>query len=138
MAVGFKVNFYWYQIGNGEFLHSFFSTVAYNLENQKWGNRFPVIMNNLYQGEVNKDQIREAINELSIIKLELQKFSVDKVVWDIDNLSKQPPWENNISRDITNLSNYFITSEGLDLISVLFNALNKAKELNCDIQIISM
>ena len=29
MAVGFKVKFYWYQIGHGDFLHSFFSMVAY-------------------------------------------------------------------------------------------------------------
>ncbi len=33
MAVGFKVKYYWYQIGSGDFLHSFFSTVAYRLEN---------------------------------------------------------------------------------------------------------
>ena len=33
--VGFKVKFYWYQIGSGDFLHAFFSTVAYNLENMK-------------------------------------------------------------------------------------------------------
>ena len=39
--VGFKVKFYWYQIGSGDFLHAFFSTVAYNLENMKWGSRFP-------------------------------------------------------------------------------------------------
>ena len=25
MAVGFKVKFYWYQIGDSDFLHSFFS-----------------------------------------------------------------------------------------------------------------
>ncbi len=24
MAVGFKVKYYWYQVGNGDFLHSFF------------------------------------------------------------------------------------------------------------------
>ena len=29
MAVGF----FWYQIGSGDFLHCFFSTVAVNLEN---------------------------------------------------------------------------------------------------------
>ena len=40
--VGFKVKFYWYQIGSGDFLHAFFSTVAYNLENMKWGSRGPV------------------------------------------------------------------------------------------------
>lgn len=29
MAVGFKVKFYWDHIGQGDFLHSFFSTVCY-------------------------------------------------------------------------------------------------------------
>ncbi|MEE0930494.1 MAG: Imm70 family immunity protein, partial [Acutalibacteraceae bacterium] len=57
--------------------------MAYNLEKQKWGTRFPVIMNTLYQGMVNQDEIDEAINELSIIKLELEKFPPDKVIWDI-------------------------------------------------------
>lgn len=41
--VGFKVKYNWYQIGAGDFLFSFFSTVAYNLENQKWGSKFSVI-----------------------------------------------------------------------------------------------
>ena len=27
MAVGFKVKFYWYQIGHGDFLYSFFSEI---------------------------------------------------------------------------------------------------------------
>ena len=40
MAVGFKVGFFWYQIGSGDFLHCFFSTVAVNLENGNWGSRF--------------------------------------------------------------------------------------------------
>lgn len=55
--VGFKVKFYWYQIGSGDFLHAFFSTVAYNLENMKWGSRFPVIMKELYQGHLPKEHI---------------------------------------------------------------------------------
>lgn len=104
MSVGFKVKFYWYQIGNGDFLHSFFSTVAYNLENKDWGSRLPIIMNKLYQGKVNRKDIAKAIEELNIIKGELQALSPNKVVWDIDNLSKQPPWGSNISKDITNLS----------------------------------
>ena len=32
MAVGFTVAFFYYQIGHGDFLHSFFSTVSYNLD----------------------------------------------------------------------------------------------------------
>lgn len=136
--VGFAVKFYWYQIGSGDFLHSFFSTVAYHLENKKWGSRFPVIMNKLYQGRINCSDADNAINELNIIKKELQDFSPDKVIWDIDDLSKQPPWGNNISDDITDLSNYFVTSDGEDLIEVFFKALRKSKEENCDLEIKSV
>ena len=132
MAVGFKVAFFCYQIGNGDFLHSFFSTVSYNLENGKWGSRFPTLMNELYQGTLDKDNVETAIVELKKIQLELQAFSPDKVVWDIDDLSKQPPWGKNISNDITNLSNYFVTSDGEDFITIFFNALEKAKKLQMD------
>ena len=138
MAVGFNVKFYWYQIGNGNFLHSFFSTVAYNLENKDWGRRFPIVMNELYQGKVKRKDVAKAIEELNVIKRELQAFSPDKVVWDIDDLSKQPPWGSNISKDITDLSNYFVTSDGNDFLTVFFNALEKAKELSADIEIKSM
>lgn len=136
--VGFKVKFYWYQIGSADFLHSFFSTVAYRLENKEWGSRFPVIMKKLYQGTISWIDIDEAVKELKTIKKELQTFSPDKLIWDIDDLSKQPPWGNNISKDITDLSNYFVTSDGEDLIDVFFKALKKSKEVNCDLEIKSI
>ena len=138
MAVGFKVKFYWYQIGHSDFLHSFFSTVAYNLENGKWGSHFPMIMNKLYQGKLEKEDIDIAVEELNIIKNELQKISPEKIVWDIEDLSKQPPWQNNISKDITDLSNYFVTSDGNDFITVFFHALEKAKSLNTELEIKSI
>ena len=138
MAVGFKVKFYWYQIGHGDFLHSFFSTVAYNLENECWGSRFPAIMNELYQGKLEREKTDKALEELRIIKKELQTFSPKNVVWDIEDLSKQPPWGNDISKDITNLSNYFVTSDGNDFLTVFFQALEKAKEVNAEIEIKSM
>ena len=135
MAVGFKVMFFWYQIGTGDFLHSFFSTVAYNLENGRWGSRFPVIMNELYQGKLARENTDKALEELRIIRKELQKFSPEKVVWDIEDLSKQPPWGKNISKDITNLSNYFVTSSGDDFLTVFSRALEQAKEVNAAIEI---
>lgn len=138
MAVGFKIKYHWYQIGTGDFLHSFFSTVAYNLENKKWGSRFPAIMNELYQGTLSKDNVDKAITELKTIQRELAAFSHQKVVWDIEDLTKQPPWGNNISSDITDLSNYFVTSDGEDFISKFFAALECAKELSEDIVIYSL
>ena len=127
MAVGFKVKYYWYQIGRGDFLHSFFSTVAYNLENENWGSRFPIIMNELYQGKMSWMNVDKAIAELNVIKEELKAFSPDKVIWDIEDLSKQPPWGNNISKDITSLSNYFVTSDGEDFLATFLRVLEMAK-----------
>ncbi len=95
-------------------------------------------MNELYQGTLDKDNVETAIVELKKIQLELQAFSPDKVVWDIDDLSKQPPWGKNISNDITNLSNYFVTSDGEDFITIFFNALEKAKKLQMDLTIDSV
>ena len=138
MAVGFKVKYYWYQIGRGDFLHSFFSTVAYNLENENWGSRFPIIMNELYQGKMSWMNVDKAIAELNVIKEELKAFSPDKVIWDIEDLSKQPPWGNNISKDITSLSNYFVTSDGEDFLATFLRALEMVKEVSCDMEITSL
>lgn len=129
MAVGFKVKYYWYQIGHGNYLHSFFSTISYHLEQNGWGTEYPFLLNELYNGKLENKNIDSAINELEAIKKKLQDFSPSQVIWDIDNLSKSPPWGDNISKDITNLSNYFITSEGEDLIDMLMKALEKGQKL---------
>lgn len=136
--VGFKVKYYWFQIGSEDFLFSFFSTVAYNLENQKWGTKFPVIMNELYLGELNSSRIPKAIDELKQMKQGLAKYSPNKVIWNIKDLSAQPPWGTNISDDITDLSNYFVTSDGEDFITIFNHALLKAEELNCELKITSI
>lgn len=136
--VGFKVKYYWFQIGSEDFLFSFFSTVAYNLENEKWGTKFPVIMNELYLGELNSSRIPEAINELEQMKQGLAKYSPNKVIWNIKNPSAQPPWGTNISDEITDLSNYFVTSDGEDFITIFNHALLKAEELNCALKITSI
>ena len=125
---GFTVGFYWFQIGTGDFLHSFFSTVALRLENGLWGSKYPVIMNELYQGELPANKTDLAIDELIQIKEGLRGLSSEQVVWDIEALSKQPPWGNKISPDITDLSSYFVTSDGEDFIGVLERALKTAAE----------
>ena len=70
---------------------------------------------------------------MDVISKELKKYSPEKVVWDIEDLSKQPPWGNDISKDITDLSNYFVTSDGEDFLNIFKHALEKAKEIDSDI-----
>ena len=126
---GFTVGFYWFQIGTGDFLYSFFSTVALRLENGLWGSNYPVIMNELYQGELPANKTDLAIDELIQIKEGLRGLSSEQVVWDIEDLSKQPPWGNKISPDITDLSSYFVTSDGEDFIFMTVSSLFSIKIL---------
>ena len=66
--VSFRVDCIMYEIGTASFLHSFFSTVAYRLENNRWGSKFPVIMNELYQGKLSYKNVPVAKAELTQIK----------------------------------------------------------------------
>jgi len=79
-----------------DIIHAFFSTISYNLEGNKWGSKYPMLMNELYQGKLSWENASEAIEELKIIKEELKKFSPEYVVWDIEDISKELPWRNNI------------------------------------------
>lgn len=133
--VSFRVGCMMYEIGTASFLHSFFSTVAYRLENNRWGSKFPVIMNELYQGKLSFENVPAAKEELTQIKKALTKLSPNKVIWDIEDLSKQPPWGDNFSDEISSLGNYFITYDGRDFIEVFFMALNAAIEIKKDVMI---
>lgn len=135
MAIGLEVGYLYYSIGTGDFFHSFFSTIAHNLENDNWGSRFPFIMNELYDGVLKYDHISMAIKELESISLELRNYSCDKVIWDINDFSIEPPWGSDISGDITSLADYFVTNEGSDLITIMFDAMEMAVQIKEDITI---
>jgi hypothetical protein len=119
MAVGFKIGSIVDEIGTSDFLHAFFSTISYHLESGGWGSRFPELMNELYRGSLDASKAKKALADVTTIKEELKKHGPAEVVWDIDNLNARPPWGKNISRRITDLSNYFVTSTGRDVFSVL-------------------
>ena len=102
MAVGFKVGYYWFQVGTSDFLHSFFSTICIRLEHGKWGRVYPKLMGELYQGCLKNQDLNEGLEELRKVRKELKNFS---------------------------------PSDGRDLISVLSEAMNEAKEMQCDIEI---
>jgi hypothetical protein len=115
-------------VGAASFFKSFFSTIGAHLEPAGWGTRFPVLMDELYQGEVSGDRAAEARKELDTIHEELRAYPPSDVVWDIHDRTKLPPWGDNIADDITDLGNYFVTSDGRDLFEVLGEALDFAAE----------
>lgn len=135
MTIGLQTGSIFFEVGAPSFMHCFFSTIAYNLENSEWGSKFPYLMNDFYHKELLPENIEMAETELNIIYEALKSFPPNKVVWNIDDLSQSPPWGENIADTITDLSNYFITSDGKDLFEVLTKALNIAKQINKKITI---
>jgi 2,3-bisphosphoglycerate-dependent phosphoglycerate mutase len=128
VAVGLKVaNIVW-PVGAASFFKAFFSTVAARLEPDGWGTRFPLVMHDLYEGEISGDDAAQARKELDTIREELRKFPPSDVVWDIHDPAKQPPWGDNIADTITDLGNYFVTSDGRDMFDVLGEAVDFAAE----------
>ena len=127
MTVGFKVGNITDEIGSSDFFHAFFSTISARLE-PAWGARFPVLMTSLYQGSISQVEAAAALSELATVATELAKFKPDLVVWDIEDRSKSPPWGSNIAATITDLSNYFVTSTGSDLILTLREALEELRD----------
>lgn len=133
MAVGLMVGNRFYTIGTGDFFNSFFSTIYINLEKSNWGTKYPITMNYLYRGELPYDLVKDGRLELENIRQELQYFPPSKVVWNFENLDENPPWGNDISPHIANLSNYFVTSEGDDLFEVMILAYNTSLQIKKDV-----
>ena len=133
--VGLKVDNLWYEIGSADFFNSWFSTINYHLEKRKWGKKYPVLMNELYQGLVKYDNLKTLKNEILKVQKKLKKYKPNQVIWDIRNLDSKPPWGNNIRSEISDLSNYFVSSNGEDLFEVLIGAIDKAIEYHTDLMI---
>ena len=135
MAIHLKTSHFIYEVGTSDFFIAFFDTIEYRLTKGLFGQKYPTILNEFYSGKLSVDNLDKAENELKDIRRRLQKFSPSKVVWDKNDLAKQPPWGDNISEDITDLSNYFVTSDGRDLFEVLFRAISTAKTEKSDLLI---
>lgn len=134
MAVAFRVGPLMYVLGTGSFLNSFFSTITFTLENNKRGSKFPVLKK-LFMGEITSDESKLALKELKIVKKQFSKLSPDEVVWDNEDFSKQPPWGDDIADTITDLSNYFVTSDGRQLFDVFEKALKDSIDVQKSLRI---
>lgn len=67
---------------------TFFSTIAYYLEDKKWGSKYSYVMKKLYSGELSFKNVDNAINELKNIRDFLEKLDKEhnKIIWDARDL----------------------------------------------------
>ncbi|NHZ93953.1 hypothetical protein F2P45_33910 [Massilia sp. CCM 8733] len=137
MTVALKQGSVVTEIGPGGLFHSLLSTVAVHLEGGQWGSRFPHIMNELYQGSLSEANADEAYGEMQKIKTGLSSLGPGNVVWDIENIAKNPPWGKDVGPHVKSMANYYVTTTGRNLVDELLDNLESLKEFGGSLDIIS-
>lgn len=126
MSIGLTVGNRYWSIGTPDFFGAFFDTVAVRLEAGVRGSQFPLLARDLYSGRLDPSGARDALLEVERIRAGLAAHPPEDVVWDADERDRRPPWGDRISPDITDLSTYFVTDDGADLLDVLAEALTES------------
>ncbi|MFF3026457.1 Imm70 family immunity protein [Microbacterium sp. NPDC057944] len=124
-----------YPIGTAAFLGAFFDTITVRLESGARGTRFPHLATLYQAGSLEATHVDAAIAELDLVRRGLRQLPPSAVVWDIDDPTAAPPWGHVIAPTITDLANYFITSDGRHLLDVLTIALDAGRRLERTIAI---
>jgi 2,3-bisphosphoglycerate-dependent phosphoglycerate mutase len=120
-------------VGEDDFLHSFFSTVAYRLETAGWGNRFPALLGELYRGRLSIARLAEARRELETIRQELDALPPDARVYAYEDPSRETPWP--VPPGARTVADCFLTSTGSNLLDTLAKALDGAAEAQADLEV---
>jgi 2,3-bisphosphoglycerate-dependent phosphoglycerate mutase len=121
-----------FELGDASLLKSLSSTIFLRLEDEYWGSVYPTVMERFYSGRLPYIDADTARRELNSIREGLRRLPPDQVVWDFENPSARPPWGDKISPHITSLANYFVTSDGKDLIQVLDQAFEASSRVRQD------
>jgi hypothetical protein len=124
-----------FELGEAEFLKAFFSTIFVRAEGNVWGRDYPVLMKDFYSGRLRHKNATAALEELANLGEKLKALPPSELVWDFEDPGKKPPWGNGISPHITSLANYFMTSDGKDLLAVLAQAFAEAAKKQLDVVI---
>ena len=98
-----------FEIGSNTSVFSVFGSIAHHLEKREWGSKYPIIMNELYYDGIEVEHLEQGLKEIKEIKEKLKGYAPEQIVWDYEDLDLTIPWINNISSNVTDLSNIFLS-----------------------------
>jgi hypothetical protein len=138
MTVGIQAGSSISEVGASSFFNAFFSTLTGLLEPEGRGTRFPVIAGDFYEGHISSGQTDKARSELVLIQAELAQHPPSAVIWDFEDRTKQPPWGDDFSPNITSMANYFVSSTGRDMFELMLEVFDYADRRQFDINIVGI
>jgi 2,3-bisphosphoglycerate-dependent phosphoglycerate mutase len=120
-------------VGEDWFLHSFFSTIAYRLEPNGWGSRFPALMKDLYTGRLSPDRFPKARGELATLRSELAERPPEERIFAYEDPDRPTPWD--VPPGASSLADCFLTASAGNLLDVIEQAISEASEISADVEI---
>ena len=120
-------------VGEDWFLHSFFSTIAYRLEPNGWGSRFPELMKDLYTGRLSPDRFPKAREELATVRSELAERPPEERIFAYEDPDRPTPWD--VPPGASSLADCFLTASDSNLLDVIGQAISEASEISADVEI---
>jgi 2,3-bisphosphoglycerate-dependent phosphoglycerate mutase len=120
-------------VGEDYFLHSFFSTIAYQLEREGWGLRFPALMKELYVGRLPRERVPQAREEVKQIRKELCRLPPDARIYAYEKPDMPTPWP--VPPGAKTLADCFLSSNGKNVLDLLERALDLSDEVGADLEI---
>lgn len=120
-------------IGASDIWHALYSTAVSVFGKQS--RKVDKALEFMRQGICKCDAGYETARQFNLIRDELSKISPKKLVYDINDTSKQAPWGDRISPVITSCGNLFTTANGEDLIYEIVSILVYAKVKQTDLYV---
>lgn len=114
-------------LGDINVVEAFYNTTSYRLEPEGWGTRFPVLMDELFEGRVSASSAIRALKELDVVERELSELPRKKVIWDVHDRRPMEDTFLRVNHDATNLRDYFVRSDGTPMVDAIRQALETAR-----------
>ncbi|SHK18951.1 Immunity protein 70 [Clostridium cavendishii DSM 21758] len=135
MNVGLFYSEIWWEIGSPDLLHSLFSTISYNLEQNGWGSKYPYLLKKLYNSKIERGETEMALNEIMDIKEKFLSLSAQNMIWDIEETTKKVPLNYNYHLKAQNLAECFISVGEKNIIEKLIETLEWCTKKNFTLEI---
>lgn len=135
MAVSLVIKNAYYELGSSSLLNAFFSSIYFHLVMGKKFNRYPKIFPGFFQGKLDWRDANEVRDNFKNIREGLKQIGSDKLIWDIYDLTKAPPWDKNTINETIPLSDFFTTEKGVNFFDIIDDVLEESTQSKTDITI---
>lgn len=116
-----------FNLGTDETVQGFFTSIAYHLENKKWGSVYPIIMNKFYSGKLEQKDINNAIKEIKEIKQRLSEIDFSQMVFSMESVPEKKYLKEEEKITIS-LDDIFINNNREKMTDMILTVLESVKE----------